>query len=55
MSFYENFFDSMAFFIITLPIILIILTAILQLLMKNKFIVIVIAFIIQVMLYYGYS
>ena len=55
MSFYENFFNSIVFFIITLPLILIIITVVLQLLLKNKIGVIIIVFIVQVILYYGYS
>ena len=55
MNLYEIFFNSMAFFIITLPLILVIITAILQFLIKNKMKVFIIVFIIQVILYYGYS
>ncbi|MHC1685258.1 MAG: hypothetical protein AB6733_20355 [Clostridiaceae bacterium] len=55
MSFYENYFNSMTLFIFTIPTILVILTALLQTIIRNKIIVISIGFILQVILYYGYS
>ncbi|NFD54576.1 hypothetical protein FDB72_01865 [Clostridium botulinum] len=55
MNFFENWFNSMALFVLTIPIIIIITTAILQYLIKKKLQVISIMFIVQVFLYYGYS
>lgn len=55
MNFFENWFNSMALFILTIPIIILITTAILQYIIKKKLVSVSIVFAGQVILYYGYS
>lgn len=55
MSLYENFFNSMLLFIVTIPLLIVIISTILELLIKNRFVVMILVFIMQVILYYGYS
>lgn len=55
MSFYENYFNSMALVIITIPFLIGILSIVLQLIIKNYLKALVMVLILQVILYFGYS
>ncbi|WP_027625666.1 hypothetical protein [Clostridium lundense] len=52
---YELFFNSAAFFFITLPVLIFISAWMLKRFIKNKLLVLSIISIVQVLLYYGYS
>lgn len=51
----EIFFNSAIVFLITIPGIVLISTLIVKSFIKNKFCVLSIIFVVQVLLYYGYS